>query len=206
VTKLPNPPPRIDTPAETITIPEGTLLWRIYRAGGRHPITWNGFRSYGPVATARFDHHDPPPHVDPVRSIHYSSSDVDGAVAETFQDTRLIDRLHEEPWLAAFELEFDFVALDLTGTWPTRAGASHAIASGRRDTARAWSRRIWTQYTNVDGIWYPSAMSGGARNLAAFERAESKLPNYPALNLPLSHPGLLADLNRIAARHGYGLR
>lgn len=42
-----------------------------------------------------------------------------------------------EPWVVGFELELDLVALDLSGLWPTRAGASMAIATGRRDTAQA---------------------------------------------------------------------
>ncbi len=80
------------------------------------------------------------------------------------------------------------------------------MSSGRRDIARAWSRRIWGEYDDLDGLWYPSAMSGGAHNVAAFERARSKVPGHPTLNLPLSHPGLEADLNRIAAAYGYDLR
>jgi hypothetical protein len=206
VAKLPHPPARLDTPAETVVIAKGTLMWRVYRAGGRHPMTWNGFRSFGPVATARFDHHEPPPHADPSRSIYYASDGIAAAIVETYQDTRLIDRLDGEPWLVAFELEFDFTGLDLTGAWPTRAGASQAISTGRRDIARAWSRLIWDQYEDLDGLWYPSAMSGGAHNLAAFERARSILPSNPSLNLPLSHPGLEPDLDRIAAAHGYDLR
>jgi hypothetical protein len=130
---------------------------------------------------------------------------VEGSIAETYQDTRLIDRVDGEPWLAAFELEVDLIALDLTGSWPTRAGASQAIATGRRSVSRAWSRLIWSQYRDIHGIWYPSAMSGGTRNLAAFERGQAELPNNPALNVPLAHPGLLADLNRIADKYGYGL-
>jgi hypothetical protein len=206
VAKLPNPPARLDTPAELIEISAGTLLWHIYRAGGRHPASWNGFRSYGPVATGRFDHHEPPPHDDLSRSIYYVSDSAATAIVETYQDTRVIDRMDRDPWLVAFELESDFVALDLTGGWPTRAGASQAIASGRRDVARAWSRLIWSEYGDVRGIWYPSAMAGGGRNLAAFERGQSNLPDHPSLNLPLSHPGLLADLNRIATEYGYNLR
>jgi RES domain-containing protein len=206
VAKLPNPPARLDPPPEPITIPEGSLLWRLYRAGGRHPMTWNGFRSYGPIATARFDHQEPPPHEDPSRAIYYASNTAEGAIVETYQDTRVVDRLDGEPWLAAFELASNFIALDLTGAWPTRAGASQAIASGQRNVARAWSRLIWSQYGDIDWIWYPSAMSGNTRNLAAFERGRRMLPDYPVLNVPLSHPGLLADLNRIAARYGYGLR
>ncbi len=190
----------------SITIQEGTLLWRVYRAGGRHPMTWNGFRSFGPIATARFDHHGLPPSEDPVRAIYYASDSAAGAIVETFQDSRFIDRLDREPWIVAFELGDDFVGLDLTGAWPTLAGASQAISSGRRDIARAWSRLIWGEYEDLDGLWYPSAMAGGAHDLAAFERARPKIPDHPALNLPLAHPGLEADLNRIAATYGYGFR
>jgi hypothetical protein len=206
LTKLPHPPARLPVGAEPVTLDEGTLLWRVYRAGGRHPMTWNGFRSYGPIAAARFDHHEPPPHDDPSRSIFYASDTAAAAIVETFQDTRVIDRLDREPWLVGFELALDVVGLDLTGAWPTQAGASQAISSGRRDIARAWSRRIWSEYVDLDGLWYPSAMFGAAHNLAAYERSLSKLPGHPALNLPLSHRGLEADLNRIAAAYGFDIR
>lgn len=141
-----------------------------------------------------------------MRAIYYASDSAAGAIVETFQDSRFIDRLDREPWIVAFELGDDFVGLDLTGAWPTLAGASQAISSGRRDIARAWSRLIWGEYEDLDGLWYPSAMAGGAHNLAAFERARPKIPDHPALNLPLAHPGLEADLNRIAATYGYGFR
>jgi RES domain len=160
VGKLPYPPARLVIPALSITIEEGTLLWRVYRAGGRHPMTWNGFRSFGPIATGRFDHHGLPPSEDPVRAMYYASDSAAGAIVETFQDSRFIDRLDREPWIVAFELRDDFVGLDLTGAWPTLAGASQAISSGRRDIARAWSRLIWGEYEDVDGLWYPSAMAG----------------------------------------------
>src|SRR5919199_4495153 len=38
----------------------GTELWRVYARGGCHPRSWNTFRSYGPVKTMRFDHHEEP--------------------------------------------------------------------------------------------------------------------------------------------------
>ncbi len=208
MTKLPNPRLPLPTPAgdEIIILAEGTRIWRVYRAAGGHPATWSSFRRYGPISNGRFDHHEPPPHDDPARAIHYSALDAPGAVAEAFQDTRLIDRFHDAPWLACFELELDAQLLDLRGAWPTRAGASQAIASGRRDRAQAWSREIYAAYPSVLGLLYPSAMAGTSTNVALYERAVDCLPVHPELHLPLAHPGLEPALNRIADRFGYGLR
>ncbi len=181
-------------------------MWRIYRARGRHPTGWNTFRLFGPVATGRFDHHLPPPSDQPDRGILYGALDPECAIVEAFQDDRTIDRAQEAPWLAAFDLQGDLVALDLTGAWPTRAGASQAIATGRRDVSQAWSRAIHTAYPAVLGLVYRSAMAGGSTNFAIYERGAVALPRRPALNLPLAHPGLALPLNRIAARFGYDLR
>jgi hypothetical protein len=41
--------------------------------------------------------------------------------------------------------------------------------------------------------------------VALFERAGDAMPAAPNLNLPLSHPGLRAALDRIAGRLGYAL-
>jgi hypothetical protein len=195
-----------DLAPEIVHIPQGTLFWRVYRAGGPHPIAWSAFRTFGPVATGRFDHHEPPPHDQADRGIYYAANDAATAIVEAFQDTRVIDRGTHEPWLVAFTIEADLSALDLTGAWPTRAGASQAIATGRRDVARGWSRAIWVAYTTVGALRYRSSMAGMAFNTAIYERAERLLPRQPALNLPLAHPGLAPDLSRIANRHGYGLR
>ena len=191
---------------DVATLAEGTLCWRIYRAGGPHPTTWNAFRHHGPTATGRFDHQPPPPHEDPERSILYVALDAIGALSEAFQDGRLIDRRRQLPWLVAFELGAPVEVLDLTRLWPTRAGASQAIASGRRVTAQAWSRVIHREYPELAGVLYRSAMAGGSLNVALYERAESRVAATPALHMPLSHPGLSLPLARAAARLGYGLR
>jgi hypothetical protein len=127
-------------------------------------------------------------------------------VAEAFQDARVIDRVRDAPWLVCFELELDTVLLDLRGAWPTRSGASQAIASGRRDRAQAWSREIYASYRGIVGLLYRSAMAGDTTNIALYERTLGNLPVYPILNLPLSHPGLMSALNRGAAKFGYGIR
>src|SRR4051812_24906663 len=104
--KLPSPPPslpRLRTTDVRVLEP-GTLCWRVYRAGGEHPVTWHAFRHHGPAATGRFDHQEPPPHEDPVRAVIYVALDTIAAIAESFQETRTIDRRREDPWLVGFEL------------------------------------------------------------------------------------------------------
>lgn len=194
-------------PSAFTVLPAGTRIWRVYRTAGRHPASWDTFRHVGPVAVGRFDHQAPPPHDDPDRGILYGALiRGDAAIVEAFQDARLIDRVQDSPWLAAFELARDAAALDLGGPWPTLAGASQAIASGRRDTAQAWSREIYAAYPTVDALLYPSAMAGGATNVAVYERGRDALPKQPLLNMPLAHPGLEVSLNRIAMTFGYDLR
>lgn len=209
MTKLPWPRvalPDLFPATEVKAVDEGQLVWRVYRAGGRHPTTWNAFRTFGPVMTARFDHHEPPPHDDPGRGILYGAFDIAGALIEAFQDSRVVDRARREPWLVGFELAFDLIALDLRGAWPTRAGASQAISSGRRDVARGWSRAIYAAYPSIQALLYPSAMAGGSVNLALYERASHVVPTRPRFHAPLTHPGLLDPIARIAARDGYGMR
>ena len=206
--KLPPPPaslPRLRA-SDVRVIGSGTRCWRIYRAGGEHAVPWSELRHFGPTATGRFDHQEPPPHDDPTRGILYVALDIVGALAEAFQDTRTIDRRRQDPWLVGFDLADDLQALDLTRLWPTRAGASQAIASGRRSTAQEWSRAIHRSYQDVGALLYRSAMAGGSRNLALYERAAPVIPTRPALHLPLQHPGLALPLARVASKLGYGLR
>ena len=208
MTTLPLPRPPLPDPRhdEILALAEGTLVWRVYRAAGRHPATWSTFRAYGPVATGRFDHHDPPPHDDPARGVLYGSLDAPAAIAEAFQDGRLIDRIRDSPWLVGFGLGRDTTLLDLRRGWPTRAGASQAISSGPRDVSQAWSRAIYADYPSVHGLLYPSAMAGSSTNIALYERAVTAVPGHPALHVPFSHPGLERALSRIADRFGYALR
>jgi len=206
--KLPHPHPPLPAPTgdERITVEKDTLVWRVYGAGGRHPASWDSFRSHGPVRNGRFDHHDPPPHDDPVKGILYGALDGPAAIAEAFGDARMVDRFRDSPWLVAFALEIDMAALDLGGPWSTRAGASQALTSGRRDIAQAWSREIHAGLREIDALLYPSAMSGGSTNVVLYERAQESLPRRPSLHIPLAHPGLEPALNRIALRFGYSMR
>lgn len=190
--KLPRPPAALPPlrASDTRTLEEGLLIWRVNSAAGSHPAAWNEFRYHGPVPTGRFDHNKPPRHDDPDRGIVYGALDITGALSEAFQDTRTIDRSRHEPWLVGFELELDLVTLDLTRLWPTRAGASQTIATGRRDTAQAWSRSIYDAHPGVRALLYRSSMAGGSSNLALYERAADNLPFSRRFHAPLTHPGL----------------
>jgi hypothetical protein len=141
------------------------------------------------VPSARFDHHRPPPR-EQRRGILYSALRVYTCFAEFFQETRVIDRHRAEPWLVCFRLARDLALLDLSGGWPTRAGASMALASGPRSRARLWSQRIYEDYPSCEGLIYPSSMDANEPAFALYERAMDSLPERPDFHRSLADPGL----------------
>lgn len=182
-------------------LPTGTKLWCIYFRSGPHPTTWNQFRKYGPV-NARFDHHTPPKRVQR-RAITYSAKDGLTCLAEVYQDTRTIDRRRNNPWLVRFETVRNVSLLDLTGLWPTRAGASMAINAGSRAKARKWSRVIYAAYTNVEGLLYCSAMRGNSPAIALYDRAIAAMPVTPTFNRALLDPSMTTVLSNAAVNLNY---
>lgn len=144
----------------------------------------------------------------------YAAGSLPTALVEAFERTRVIERSRDDPWLASFALAAPIVLLDLTGDWPTQAGASQAISSGRKDISRLWAQAIYEEY-EVDGLLHPSSMSGTRRrrgdppmhglNLVLFDRAATALPGHPLMHLPLRHPGLDAALGDLVERYGYAL-
>jgi hypothetical protein len=204
--KFPEPPAVEElakVPEEIRTLAAGTVLWRLYFRGGGHPTFWNTFRSFGPTR-GRFDHQIPPPKLQ-VRRILYAAEEGPTCLAEVFQDSRIIDRTVKDPWLAAFELRQPLSLLDLTGAWPTRAGASMAISSGPRPRAQRWSRVIHQAYPKIQGLYYPSSMHGNRPSVALYERAAAAITDVPVFHRPLSDPALLPILSRVARDLGYGL-
>lgn len=209
---LPPPAPRLLEVTEehdVVAVAGFTALARIYRAAGDHPVGWSQFREHGPVATARFDPHPPAPggevHRVKAAAVLYAATALQTCVAEAFQATRVIDRTTNRPHLAIWRPARTLRLLDLSGTWPTRAGASQAIASGPRDRARAWARAIRTAYPDLDGLWYPSAMNAGEPAICLWAPARDSMPRSPWSNLPLDAPSLQLPLGRIAAAIGYRL-
>ena len=203
--KFPWPPPVDDLRRirpERRTLRSGSLVARIYARGGTFPSKWDEFRHAGPIASARFDHHVPGEE----RGVLYGAPAMVTCVAEVFQGTRVVDRAADDRCLCAFRTTRAVRLLDITGDWPTRAGASQAIAPGPRHRAQAWARAIYDAYRTVDGLWYPSSMHGGHPAVVLFERAADAVPHEPDLDVPLTHPGLLADLTRAANALGYLMR
>jgi len=180
----------------------GTVLWRVYFRGGKHPATWNRLRNFGPVSSGRFDHHVPPPRIQD-RAILYAAIEGSTCLAEVFQETRVVDRHRNEPWLAAFAIEVPLDLLDLTGTWPTRAHASMAINSGPRPRAQRWARSIHEACPALSGVYHPSSMDGNRPAVALFERAVPAMPQHPRFNRALAEPPLLIPIANAAARLGY---
>ena len=204
--KFPEPPSSkrlVRTLPEIRILPAGTRLWRIYFRGGRHPTYWDSFRSFGPTGS-RFDHHMRPPRPQS-RGILYGALAGPTCLAEVFQQTRVIDRTTSDPWLVGFDFRISLDLLDLTGTWPTRAGASMAIATGPRPRAQRWSRAIYDAYPHLQGLCYASSMHGNQPSVSLYERARGSLPERPVFHRPLRDPALLGMLRRTAKSLGYGL-
>lgn len=207
--KLP-PPPRVRElrehhPPEVAVLSAGTELWRLHFRSGDHPSEWNEFRRFGPVSTARFDHHTRPKR-EQNRAILYAATLEETCIAEAFQEARLIDRWRRAPWLAGFALRSEVRLLDLTSLWPTRAGASTAISSSEsRWRTQQWSRNIYWAYRDVAGILYGSSMHGNDPAIALYERAQPALDESPFFHQPLAHPVLLALLKNAATTLRYDL-
>lgn len=184
-------------------MPAGSVLWRLYFRGGRHPTFWNAFRAFGPTR-GRFDHQIPPPRLQ-LRRIFYCAESGPTCLAEVFQDLRVIDRAARDPWLVGFETRSPLLLLDLSGTWPTRAGASMALSSGPRPRAQRWSRTFYEAYPEIQGLYYPSSMHANRPAIALYERAVDSIPPMPIFHRPLIDPALLPVLTRVARDLGYGL-
>ncbi len=212
-----DPPPSPGPDALKRIVPEihrlaaGTRLLRVWFQGSPHPSGFAQFRYFGPTSS-RFDHHLPGPGGAPVsgpRGILYavekSPMALTTALAEVFQDSRLIDLHNEEPTVSIFALERDLPLLDLTAHWATKVGASAALSSGKRATARNWSRDFYAAYySKVDGLRYRSSMSGGSDcALAIYELGATAMPARPLISLPLAHPRVAGSVVEAAERIGY---
>lgn len=205
--KLPNPPADLAAvPPDLLRLPVRTELWRLYKRGGPHPVLWNTFRAFGPLRTARFDHHLPDENDGPVaqeRMTYYAAREIATCLAEFFQDTRTISRDADEVSLVGFGLAQDLTLLDLTGLWPTQAGASMALSSGPRSRCRTWSRAIYDAYPEVQGLHYGSSMHANRSTVVFYERAQPAMPSRPLFNRSLNDPALWRDLDRVARQLGY---
>lgn len=202
--KLPLPPDPGELefqPEHLRVISVETVLWRVHRTSGGHVVPWNALRHWGPAPTMRFDPHEPPPRAQD-RGVSYAALSVPTALAEVFQQTRVINTRRGSPYLTAWSPAREITLLDLTGSWPIRAGASYAINTGRRDHSRAWARAVHTARPDLDGLWQHSSMTGGDA-VTLFTHAADSFPDRPRLSLPLDHPGLRGHLLAAASQIAY---
>lgn len=196
------------------TLPAGTLLGRIYAAGGAYPAAWRTFRAYGPTGS-RFDHQPPPPKVHARRRVMYAAAALPNregvtypvlktTLAEVFRDRGVVELRRDDPYFVMFRLERDVRLLGLSDTdWVTVAGGNAAITSGVRSQSRSWARAIYSHYgVDVDGVHYAPSNVPPARAVALWEQAEDALPARPVFNEPLAHPGLRARLDAYAGELG----
>jgi len=179
------------------------VLWRIHATGGDHVLAWDELRRWGPITTMRFDPHLPPPHLQD-RRVAYTGLAIPDVLAEVYQQTRVVDRGAKGAYLAGWRPTRPLRLLDLTGSWPIRAGASYAINSGRKDHCRLWAQAICTNRPDIDGLWHHSAMTGKAL-VTLFAPASDSFPARPNLDLPLTHPGLHVLLLDACKSIGYRL-
>ena len=191
---------------EVRTVPAGSVVWRIYFRGGLHPTRWKDFRYVGPI-DARFDHHVGN---EPARQDHavlYAADDPITCLAEAFQKTRVMNRWHKEPWLVGFETDKPMRLLDLTGSFPTRAGASMGLMTGPRSVSRTWARAFHDTYPEIDGLYYPSSMHANRPAMVLNERARETgvVPEQPSFHRSLGDPAILSILRNAAHALGYAL-
>ena len=191
---------------EVRTVPAGALIWRIYFRGGLHPTRWKDFRYVGPI-DARFDHHvgNEPARQD--RAVLYGADDPITCLAEVFQRTRVMNRWHREPWLVGFETDKPMRLLDLTGAFPTRAGASMGLMTGSRSVSRAWARAFHDAWPEIDGLYYPSSTHANRPAMVLNERAleAGVIPDQTSFHRSLGDPVIFSILRNAAHALGYAL-
>jgi len=203
--KLPDPPPIAELTARFPALhqlPPTHVLWRIHNTTGTHVTAWNALRHYGPIASCRFDPHDPPPSEHPNTGVSYLADSVPTALAERFQQTRIINTHRGDPYLTAFTMTRSLQLLDLTHGWPLTAGASHTINTGPKHRTRAWTRAFLAAWPNLDGLLSQSAMTGSPC-ITLFSPTTNALPTTPLFSEPLGHPGLAQPLAAAAQSIGY---
>ena len=191
---------------DTKIVEARSVLWRIYFRGGPHPTRWGDFRHVGPT-DARFDHHLGDQPVQQDRAVMYAAEEPVTCFAEVFQQSRVINRWHKEPWLVGFEISRPIPLLDLTGPFATRAGASMGLMTGARSVSRNWARAFYETYPDLNGLYYPSSMHANRPAIVLTDRAQTRnvIPEQPSFHRSLGDPAILTVLKNTAHTLGYVL-
>ncbi|MFW0790769.1 RES family NAD+ phosphorylase [Gordonia sp. CPCC 205333] len=207
---LPPPPSVADLKStgirskEALTWKTSMPVWRVHATVGSHVLPWDAHRTWGPVL--RFDQHPLPVGEHPRYGIWYGAADPRGALAEVFQETRVIDRHTDAKYLTGLRFTRPLRLLDVGGigvaTWITRAGGNHGLDSAPHRRSQQWARAIHSAFDEIDGIAYRGRFAGGTC-VALFERTAGDFPANPLISLPLSHPGLEGRIATAAMDLGY---
>lgn len=200
--KVPRKPPKNLTLEPHDLVTPRPVLWRVHRTQGDRVLPWNGFRTFGPLPTARFDPHPAPAGEHPGCGVLYAAHDVATALAEVFQTTRLINTVSQAPQLSSWTPTRPLRLLDLTGTWAVRNGGATALASAPRPTCREWARAIRAQWPDLDGLYTPSTMTG-TPTIVLWEPAKTSMPDLPDFSRPLAHPMVWSLARQAATTTGY---
>lgn len=204
------PPEKLELEPVLRVLGAGSLVSRIFFASGAYAVRWNTYRHFGPL-NGRFDHHeldaDGFPCEDSRGIMYVATGDYQFPVtlAEVFQSERMIDRYVNTPTYAAFRMTRDVVLLDLTGTFPTAAGASMAIHTGNREIARKWSRLFYDTYPQIDGLYYCSSMHSHQPVVALYERSRDTLPDKPEVHRALADNAFQNLIFKNAEQIGYNV-
>ena len=124
-----------------------------------------------------------------------------------FQKTRVMNRRHGEPWLVGFETDKPMRLLDLTGSFPTRAGASMGLMTGSRSVSRAWARAFHDSWPEIDGLYYHSSTHANRPAMVLNERAleAGVIPDQTSFHRSLGDPVIFSILRNAAHALGYAL-
>lgn len=185
--------------SDIVTYRTTSSLFRIHTVQGRHPMSWDDLREFGPLRQMRWDPHPSPLGVHPGVGVAYCATDPTTAFAEVFQSRRVI-RATSYQALSAWSPRRDLRLLDLTGVWAARNGASASLHAAPRSTCRSWAQAIHDQLSEmrVDGLYVPSTMTLSPMTVL-FSAANTSFPAAPHMSTLLSDvPGRI--LARKAAR------
>ena len=185
--------------------PTTTPLWQVANTAGPYAVRFGQMRSFGPLPTARFDPHPPPPADHPVERVLYSAADLVTALAERFQHNREIRGTQPSaPGVYAWAPTRPLHLIDLRGVGALRLGASHVLNTGPQSSTRAWARAIRDGWSNADGIAYASSMTGRTC-IALWAPAADTFPTAPAFAKLLSDaaPSWQLRVRSTAVETGY---
>jgi hypothetical protein len=194
--KVPRTPPVTLTKTAGDIQETAPLLWRIHRTAGAPVLPWNELRHNGPLPTLRFDPH-PPPLGRHTEGVLYAATDLATALAEVFQDTRIIDTSGNRPQVTAWTPTRPLRLLNLTDTWALRNGAASSLTTAPRRTCRSWAQAIHRAWPGLDGLWTASTMTGRP-SIVLWNPAATTFPTVPQFSRPLADPLLCAIVERIA--------